>query len=184
EVLTGAAAEAYVAHEEALLRQAAATLKAVPAELPARLGSLVEERKRLEREVTELRRQLAGGGGGARSAAKEIAGTKFAGRVVDGVPGRELKQLADDLKKEVGSGVVAVVSRLDGKASIVIGVTDDLTKRISAVDLVRGAAEALGGKGGGGRPDMAQAGGPDASRAEAALAAIETALAGKAQAAE
>jgi alanyl-tRNA synthetase len=184
EVLTGAAAEAYVAEEEALLRKAAAGLKATPAELPSRIASLVEERRRLEREITELRRQLAGGGSGGRPAAKEIGGVKFAGRVVDDVPGRELKGLADDLKKEVGSGVVAVVSRVDGKASIVIGVTDDLTKRISAVDLVRGAAEALGGKGGGGRPDMAQAGGPDAARAEAALAAIETALAGTAQAAE
>jgi alanyl-tRNA synthetase len=181
EVLTGAAAEAYVAEEEALLRKAAAGLKTTPAELPSRIASLVEERRRLEREITELRRQFASGG---RPAAKEIGGVKFAGRVVDDVPGRELKGLADDLKKEVGSGVVAVVSRVDGKASIVIGVTDDLTKRISAVDLVRGAAEALGGKGGGGRPDMAQAGGPDAARAEAALAAIETALAGTAQAAE
>jgi alanyl-tRNA synthetase len=184
EVLTGAAAEAYVAQEEALLRQAAATLKAVPAELPARLGSLVEERKRLEREVTELRRQLAGGGGAGRPAAKAIAGTKFAGRVVDGVPGRELKQLADDLKKEVGSGIVAVISRVDGKASIVVGVTDDMAARFNAVDLVRAGAEAMGGKGGGGRPDMAQAGGPDAARAEAALAAIEAFLAGTAQAAQ
>ena len=185
EVLTGAAAESHVAHEEALLRQAAAGLKATPAELPQRIASLVEERRRLEREVSELRRQLASGGGGAaRPAAKEIAGTKFAGRIVDDVPGRELKQLADDLKKEIGSGIVAVVSRVDGKASIVVGVTDDASQRFNAVDLVRVAAEAIGGKGGGGRPDMAQAGGPDAGRAEAALAAIETVLAGTAKAAE
>jgi alanyl-tRNA synthetase len=185
EVLTGAAAEAHIAQEEALLRRAAAGLKATPAEVPARIAGLVEERRRLEREVTELRRQLASGGGSAgRPSAKEIAGVKFAGRIVDDVPGRELKQLADDLKKEVVSGVVGVISRVDGKASIVVGVTDDVTARFDAVELVRVAAEALGGKGGGGRRDMAQAGGPDASRAEAALAAIEAVLAGTAQAAE
>src|SRR5260221_13067245 len=109
---------------------------------------------------------------------------KCAGCVVDNVTGRELKQLADDLKKEVGSGVVAVISRVDGKASIVVGATDDLSARFNAVELVRVGAEALGGKGGGGRPDMAQAGGPDASRADAALASIEAAVAGTAQAAE
>jgi alanyl-tRNA synthetase len=184
EVLTGAAAEAYVSEEEALLRQAASSLKASPAELPARVLNLVEERKRLERELSELRRQLASGGGAGRPAAKEIAGVKFAGRIVDNVPGKDLKTLADDLKKEVGTGVVAVISRVDGKASIVVGVTGDLTQRFSAVDLVRAGAEASGGKGGGGRPDMAQAGGPDAARAEAALTAIEEALAGRAQAAE
>ena len=186
EVLTGAAAEAHVAPQEALLRQAAATLKASPAERPARIVSLVEERKRLERELSDVRRQLAsgGGGGGTRPAAKDISGIKFASRIVDGVPGKDLKTLADDLKKEVGTGVVAVISRVDGKASIVVGVTADLTARFSAVDLVRAGAEASGGKGGGGRPDMAQAGGPDATRAEAALAAIEEALAGRAQAAE
>ncbi len=132
-----------------------------------------------------MRRQLASGGGGAgKPQAKDIAGIKFAGRIVDNVPGKDLKTLADDLKKEVGSGVVAAISRVDGKASIVVGVTDDLTARFNAVDLVRVGAEALGGKGGGGRPDMAQAGGPDASRADAALAAIEEAVAGLAQAAE
>jgi len=185
EVLTGAAAEAYVAQEEALLRQAAANLKSTPAEIPVRIVGLIDERKRLERELTELRRQLTSGGGSAGGlTAKDIGGIKFAGRVVDNVPGRELKQLADDLKKEVGSGVVAVISRVDGKASIVVGATDDLSTRFNAVDLVRVGAEAMGGKGGGGRPDMAQAGGPDASRAEAALAAIEAAVAGTAQAAE
>jgi alanyl-tRNA synthetase len=185
EVLTGAAAEAHVAQEEKLLRQAAASLKATPAEIPGRIAGLIEERKRLERELTELRRRLASGGGAAgRGASKDIGGIKFSGRVVDNVPGRELKQLADDLKKEVGSGVVAVISRVDGKASIVVGATDDLSARFNAVELVRVGAEALGGKGGGGRPDMAQAGGPDASRADAALAAIEAAVAGTAQAAE
>ena len=97
------------------------------------------------------------------------------------MPGRELRSLADDLKRRIGSGVVAVVSRADGKAAIVVGVTADLTGRFDAVELVRAGAEALGGKGGGGRPDMAQAGGPDAARAEAALAAVERAIAAKGQ---
>ena len=98
------------------------------------------------------------------------------------MPAKELKSLADDMKKSVGSGVIAVVARADGKASIVVGVTDDLVKRFNAVDFVRVGAEALGGKGGGGRPDMAQAGGPDAARAEAAVAAVERAVAAKAAA--
>ena len=131
-----------------------------------------------------LEERLAAGSSAGGRAAKDIGGIKFAGRVVDNVPGRELKQLADDLKKEVGSGVVTVISRVDGKASIVVGATDDLSTRFNAVELVRVGAEAMGGKGGGGRPDMAQAGGPDATRAEAALAAIEAAVAGTAQAAE
>jgi alanyl-tRNA synthetase len=174
EVLTGPGAEAYVAQEEALLRQAAAALKSTKDELPQRVAHLLDERRRLEREVTELRRQLAsGGGGGGKPAARDIAGISFAFRIVDDVPSRELKALADDLKKEVGSGVVAVVSRAEDKAALVVGTTDDLAARFSAVDLVRAGAEALGGKGGGGRPDMAQAGGPDAAQADAAIAAIE-----------
>jgi alanyl-tRNA synthetase len=183
ETLTGAAAEAHLAHEEALLREAAAGLRISPEELPARIGALVEERRRLERELTELRRKLASGGGAAApQAAKDLGGVKFIGRVLDDMPAKELKSLADDMKKSVGSGVVAVVARADGKASIVVGVTDDLVKRFNAVDFVRVGAEALGGKGGGGRPDMAQAGGPDAAQAEAAVAAVERAVKAKAAA--
>ncbi|MDE2227941.1 MAG: alanine--tRNA ligase [Alphaproteobacteria bacterium] len=186
EALTGAAAEAHVADEETLLRQAADAIKAAPAELPARLAALLDERKRLERELSDARRAAALGGGtrqGAEGAAKDIAGVKFAARALDNVPAKELKSLADDLKKELGSGVVALVAREEGKASIVVGVTADLTQRFDAVELVRLGAAALGGKGGGGRPDMAQAGGPDPSQAEAALAAVERALAEKAKAA-
>src|SRR6185437_5561063 len=184
EALTGAAAETYVEQEEGVLREAAGALRATPAELPARLAALLDERKRLERELSEARRQLASGGGsGPRAAAKDLSGVKYAGRAVDNLPAKELKSLADDMKREIGSGIVAVVASADGKASLVVGVTDDLTQRFSAVDLVRIGAEALGGKGGGGRPDMAQAGGPDPSRAEAALAAVERAVAEKAQAA-
>ena len=184
EALTGAAAETYVAEEEALLREAAAELKVTPEELPARVASLVEERKRLERELSDLRRRLASGGGAAApQQAKDLGGVKFLGRVLDDVPSKELKSLVDDMKKSVGSGVVALVARADGKASVVVGVTDDLTQRFNAVDFVRVGAEALGGKGGGGRPDMAQAGGPDATRADAAVAAIERAVAERVKAA-
>ena len=179
EALTGAAAETHMAEEEGLLRQAAAALRASPAELPARIVSLVDERRRLERELAEARRALASAGPAAKGSAKRIGEIAFDGRVVDDVPGRELKSLADDLKRRIGSGIVAVVSRAEGKAAIVVGVTDDLTGRFDAVELVRSGAAALGGKGGGGRPDMAQAGGPEAAQADAALAAVEGAVAAK-----
>ncbi|WP_374449529.1 alanine--tRNA ligase [Stella sp.] len=183
EAVTGAGALAHFEREEAILREAAGALKVTPAELPARVVGLVEERRRLERELADARRQLASGGGaGAGPAVKEVAGVRYAGRRVDGMPARELKGLADELKRQVGSGIVAVAGVDDGKVSLVVGVTDDLTPRFSAVDLVRVGAEALGGKGGGGRPDMAQAGGPDPARAEAALAAVEAALSGRAAA--
>ena len=133
--------------------------------------------------VTEARRVLASSGPGPKPAQKQIGEIAFEARLVDGVPGRELKSLADDLKRRINSGVVAVVSRADGKAAIVVGVTPDLTSRFDAVELVRLGAEALGGKGGGGRADMAQAGGPAAASAEAALAAIEGAVAAKVKAA-
>jgi alanyl-tRNA synthetase len=182
EALTGAAAEAFVAGEEGILRQAAAALRTSPAELPARIAGVVEERRRLEREVAEARRALANAGSSPKMAEKRIGEIAFEARLVDGVPGRELKSLADDLKRRINSGVVAVVSRADGKAAIVVGVTPDLTGRFDAVELVRLGAEALGGKGGGGRADLAQAGGPEAASAEEALAAVERAIAAKVQA--
>jgi alanyl-tRNA synthetase len=181
EALTGAAAEAHVAAEEGILRQTAAVLRTAPTELPERVAGLVEERRRLERELAETRRLLASAGP-ARSGAKKVGNVAFDARIVDDVPARELKSLVDDLKRRIGSGVVAVLSRADGKAAVVVGVTDDLVDRFDAVELVRLAAAALGGKGGGGRPDMAQAGGPEPARAEAALAAIERTLVAKAAA--
>ena len=140
---------------------------------------LVEERKKLEREIAELRKKLVTGGGGAAQpqASKTVAGVAYAGRVLDGVPANELKGMADEIKKQLGSGVVALVTVADGKVSLVVAVSDDLTSKVSAVDLVRAGAAAVGGKGGGGRPDMAQAGGPEGGNAAAALAAIETQLA-------
>ena len=178
EALTGEAAVLHMDEQEAALGEAAAALRVSPVEVPARVAVLMDEKRKLEREVSELRRQLATGGSGtAAPEAKEIAGLKFAGRTMAGVPARELKAMADAMKQQVGSGVVAIVGVDEGKASLVVGVTDDLVERISAVDLVRAGSAALGGKGGGGRPDMAQAGGPDGAKAEEALAAIEAALA-------
>jgi alanyl-tRNA synthetase len=183
EALTGADAEAHLTAEEELLRQAAGALRTSPAELPNRIASLVEERRRLDRELAEARRALAGAGSGAKPAAKRIGDIAFDGRIVDDVPGRELKSLADELKGRLGSGIVAIVSRAEGKAAIVVAVSPDLSGRFDAVELVRLGAQALGGKGGGGRPDMAQAGGPEAAQAEAALAAVERAVAVKQRAA-
>ncbi len=181
EALTGADAFSYLDGQEALLKQAANAIKASPNELVSRVSTLLETQKKLEKEVSDLRKQVAMGGGASGSAnddVKDIAGMKFAGKVLDGFPAKDLKPMADDLKKQIGSGVVVLVSTDGGKASIVVGVTDDLTDRVSAVDLVRVGSAALGGKGGGGRPDMAQAGGPDAAAANDAVSAIENALAG------
>ena len=180
EALTGAAATAHVAAEEATLREAATALRVAPTEVPARVVALLEERRTLERALADARRALATGGGGADAQVRDVAGMKYTPRLLADVPARDLKSLADDLKRKLGSGVVALVSNTDGKASIVVGVTEDLTARVNAVDLVRAASAAVGGKGGGGRPDMAQAGGPDGSQAQAALDAVEQALAGAA----
>ena len=123
---------------------------------------------------------MVGGGSGETPGAKDIGGIALASRTLDSVPAKELKPLVDSLKSQLGSGVVAVVSIIDGKASLVVGVTDDLTEQLSAVDLVRAGSAAVGGKGGGGRPDMAQAGGPDGAAAAQAIAAIEGAIAERA----
>jgi alanyl-tRNA synthetase len=152
--------------------------------MPARIAALMEERKKLERDLSEARKKLAMGGGGAGGApgangVRHVGDVKLMARAIEGVETKDLKSLADDAKKQLGSGVVAIVGVTgDGKAGVVVGVTADLTSRYNAVDLARVGSVALGGKGGGGRPDMAQAGGPDGAKAEAALAAIEQAMAG------
>jgi alanyl-tRNA synthetase len=178
EALTGANALRHLEEQEDRLQQAADILKASPADVVERVKALAEERKKLEQEVSSLRRQLATGGSGASAGpeVKEIRGVKFAGRVLAGFPAKDLKPMVDDLKKKLGSGVICLIATDEGKASIVVGVTDDLTKKISAVDLVKIGAEALGGKGGGGRPDMAQAGGPNVGAANDAISAIEKKL--------
>ncbi len=180
EALTSEGARQYLSHQAELAREAAAVLRTSPAELPQRVAQLSEERRKLERDLSEARKALALAGP-SRTAeddtAKEIAGVKTMLRVVDGVSARDLKSLVDEAKAKLGSGVVALVAVADGRASLVVGVTDDLKARINAVDLVRLGAEAVGGKGGGGRPDMAQAGGPDGAKAHDALKAIEKHLA-------
>jgi len=179
EALTGSAAIEYLAAQEARLNQAANLLKSTPANVTARVEALLEERKKMEREISDLRKKLAtGGAGGGAGDVKDVNGVKYLGKVLDDIPGKELKSMVDEMKNQVGSGVCVAISVNDGKASIVVGVTDDLTDSQNAVDLVRIGSGALGGKGGGGRADMAQAGGPDGSKANEALAAIEAALAG------
>jgi alanyl-tRNA synthetase len=182
EALTGAAARKHLAEQEKRLRAVALALKVRPEEAAERAAALVDERKKLERDLADARRKLALGGGasnGADNGVRTVGSTKLLARSVTGISPKDLKGLVDDGKKSIGSGVVAVVGVTDdGKAGIVVGVTDDLTAKFSAVDLVRVGSEALGGKGGGGRPDMAQAGGPDGAKADAALAAIAAALEG------
>ena len=181
EALTARGARAHANHNLSLAKAAAAELRTTVDEVPARIAALMEERKKLERELSDARKKLAMGGGaaagGSASGIREVAGVKLMARAVEGVEMKDIKSLVDEAKKQLGSGVVAIVGRAeDGKAGVVVGVTADLTARFNAVELVRAASEALGGKGGGGRPDMAQAGGPDGSKAEAALAAIESAI--------
>jgi alanyl-tRNA synthetase len=183
EALTGDAARHALGQDSRRLREIAGALKTSVADAVERVTILSEERRKLEREVADLRRKLAmAGGDGAASATddiRDIAGVKFLGRALNGVEMKDLKGIADDGKAKVGSGIVAIIGvGADGKAGIVVGVTPDLTSRFSAVDLVRIGSEALGGKGGGGRPDMAQAGGPNGAAAEAALAAVASALSG------
>ncbi|MCZ4280468.1 alanine--tRNA ligase [Kiloniella laminariae] len=175
EAVTGQAALDYVSLQESQLAAAASVIKASPAELEARISSLMDERKRLERELTDARRKLAASGSGSSATddVKEINGIKFAPRILDGALAKDLKPTADEMKKQLGSGVIVLIATNEGKASIVVAVTDDLTDRISAVELVRAGSAALGGQGGGGRADMAQAGGPDASKAPEAIKAIE-----------
>ena len=179
EALTGEAARHYLTDQDSRVKALATTLRVQPGELVDRVDGLLDERKRLEREINDLKKALAMGGGAKQAdATRDVAGVSYLGKTVAGVEPRDLKSLVDDAKSSLGSGVVTLVGVSDeGKASVVVGVTDDLTDRFNAVDLVRVASAALGGKGGGGRPDMAQAGGPDAGKAEAALDAVADAMA-------
>ncbi len=182
EAMTGDAARRHLVAESRKLHEMAGLLKAPVSEVSERLAVLLEDKRRLERELSETKRKLAmggGGNGGADTDIREIAGVKLLARSVSGVELRDLKTLADEGKKRVGSGIVAIIGvSEDGKAGLVVGITDDLTAKYDAVALVRAGAEKLGGKGGGGRRDMAQAGGPDGTAAEAALQAVTVALGG------
>ena len=185
EGLTGAGALAYFNEQEKTLFSTAEALKAAPAEVVGRVTQLAQERRKLEQEVAELRRQVAMGGGGSSSAEapKQVNGVNFVSRVLTDIPAKDLKPMADAFKAQIKSGVVALAASFEGKVSLVVAVTDDLTKQLSAVDLVKVGAEVLGGKGGGGRADMAQAGGTDAAAMPKAITEIEGALAKKAKAA-
>ena len=179
EAVTGAAALNHLNAQETLLKTAAGALKAAPADLPDRVTQLLEDRRRLEQDVADLQRKIALGsdaGNGAAQTARDVGGIRFDGRRLENIPAKALKGMVDDLK-QTGAGVYALISINDGKASIVVGVSDELTDRFNAIDLVRAGVVELGGKGGGGRADMAQGGGPDGAQADAALQAIETTLA-------
>ncbi|MDA1090891.1 MAG: alanine--tRNA ligase [Proteobacteria bacterium] len=172
----GKADAALSADTDDILGRTAALLKVQPAEVPERIAALLAECRTLQADIKTVRDKIASGDGGDAEI-KDVGGISYQPRLLDAMPAKELKSLADELKKQMGTGVVALVSVNDGKASVVVGVTEDLTDRTSAVDLVRVGSEAVGGKGGGGRPDMAQAGGPDGAKAQAALDAIEAAIA-------
>jgi len=180
EALTGEGARQWLVAREDALKSAASLLKTTPDDVEARVAALLDERKKLERELAEARKALAlgGGGGKAEAADEDVGGVKFSGQVLGGLDPKELRGLLDAAKQRMGSGVAAIVAVNEGKASIAAAVTDDLTGKVSAVDLVRAGVEALGGKGGGGRPDMAQGGGPDGDKAAEAIAAVKAVLAG------
>jgi len=180
EALTGAAALTYLRGQEHLLAQTALDLKATPGDVPARVRALLDERKTLNNEVAQLRRELAmaGGGGGAPTDAQDVNDIKFIAQVLQGVTGKDLPALVDEHKSNIGSGAVLLIADTGGKAAVAGGVTKDLTDKISAVDIVKAAVAALGGKGGGGRPDMAQGGGASADNADAAIAAATDVLKG------
>ncbi|MCP5362338.1 MAG: alanine--tRNA ligase [Hyphomicrobiales bacterium] len=182
EAVTGAGALRLLQQRESLLQDIADGLKVAPEEAAERIRALRDERRKLEQELSDARKKLAMGGGGGTSAGasndapEKVNGVQFVGKVLDGLPAKELKNIADTYKQQIGSGVVALIATESDKASIVVGVTADLTERLSAVDLVRVGSEALGGKGGGGRPDLAQAGGSTPENAPAALDAIKARL--------
>ena len=177
EALTGEGARLWLNARDERLREAAATLKASPDEVPARVAALVEERRKLERELADAKKALALGGGGSGQAAgpEQVAGINFIGQVIDGLEPKELRGAVDEAKQRVGSGVVALVAVNEGRASVAVGVTEGVPA--NAVDLVKVAVAVLGGQGGGGRPDMAQGGGPDGDKGAAALDAVKAALA-------
>jgi len=181
EAVTGEAARAYLAEQDDRVKALAGALKVQPGEVLSRVEALMDERRKLEKELADAKRKLAmgGGQGGSEDAVRDVANVKFLGKAISGIDPKDLKGLADDGKASLGSGVVTLIGvSEDGKASAVVAVTEDLVGRFSAVDLVRIASAALGGKGGGGRPDMAQAGGPDGSKADEAIEAVAAALAG------
>ena len=180
EALTGEAARLYLTARDDALKGIAASLKTAPEDVAARITTLADTLKRTERELADAKKALALGGAasGIAAAAEDIDGLKFLARIVDGLDPKDLRNTAEDMRKSIGQGVVALIATNDGRASVAVNVSDDQLDRANAVDLVKVAVTALGGQGGGGRPNMAQGGGPDASKAEAAVAAIKASLQG------
>ena len=176
EALTGEAARTFLMSQRQGLRAVAAAMRVAPDEAPSRVEALVEDRRKLERELEDTRKRLALAGPAKEDAARQVAGVNFVGRVVDGLPGKALKGLADEARNAAGSAVVVIVGREEGRASVVVTISPDLAERFDAVALVREGSRALGGQGGGGRRDMAQAGGPEVAKADDAIAAIAAAL--------
>ena len=184
EALTGEAARLWLNARDERLREIALMLKASPEEVPARVAALVEERRNLERHLAEAKKALAMGGGKRIDETPEqsvrigdaATGWIFRSHILEGFDPKGLRPLLDDIKQEMGSGIAAIVAINEGRASVAVGVTDDLVATLSAVDLVKAAVAALGGQGGGGRPDMAQGGGPDGVKAAEALDAVRKAL--------
>lgn len=181
EALTGEAAFRYLSEQDRRLTETALALRARPEEVAQRVCGLLDERKALGNEVAQLRRELAMAGGAAQGGgpeAKDVGGVAFFAQVLSGVSGRDLPSLIDEHKTRLGSGAVLLIADTGGKVAVAAGVTEDLTGRVSAVDMVRAAVTPLGGKGGGGRPDLARGGGADISGADAAIAAVETLIGG------
>jgi alanyl-tRNA synthetase len=179
EALTGADAMTHMAAQSAGLTAAATALKTTPAEVSDRIKTLMDERKALQNEVAQLRREVAMSGGGAAPAeAQTVNGVAFFAQALTGVSGKDLPALIDEHKSRLGSGAVVLVADLGGKVAVAAGVTDDLKGTVSAVDLVKAAVAEVGGKGGGGRPDMAQGGGKDFAGADKALEAAKAVIGG------
>jgi len=175
EAVTGEAARVYLEEQAALARASADTLKIKLEDVPERIAAMIAERKKLDKDISELRKQVALGGGGGAASSEEINGINFMGRVLDGVPGKDLRAMINEQTQSIGSGIVAFVATDSGKVAVAVGVTPDLTDTYNAVTLVNAGAEKVGGRGGG-RPEMAQAGGSDVSGADAALTAIKDAI--------
>ena len=179
EALTGEAARQYLEGQAKVARGLARDFKIQPGDVPGRVEGLQNSVKTLEKQVAELKKQLAlgGGSGGGNAAPEEINGIKLIARVLDGVDGKALRGVAEDFRKQVGSGVVALIGVTDGKAAVTVAVTPDLAGKLNAADLARAAVLAMGGQGAGGKPDFAQGGAPDGSKAEDGLSAVRAALA-------
>ena len=178
EALTGEAARRYLLEQASVAKGLAEQFKVPVTEVAARVDALEAQRRKLEKELADAKRQLAtGGGGGGAPAAEDVGGVRFLGRVLDGVGGKDLRPIAETFKKQTPDGVIALVGTADGKAAATVAVTGSAQQKFNAVELAKAAVAAMGGQGAGGRPDFAQGGAPDAGRAAEGVAAVKAALA-------